>query len=88
VSLDGAAVNLDLTPDARNVALCYLGHLVRMRGDWISGPEIDAAERQKPGEGLAGQRWERVKRRLPQCLASLVQASPRKGYRLLPEALV
>jgi hypothetical protein len=83
VFLDGEAVPLDQTSEGREVALCYLGHLIRNGRDWISGPEIDAAEGDK---GLSGQLWHRVRARLPEALRVLIETDRRKGYRLAPAA--
>lgn len=85
ILLDDEPVPLDLTADRREVLLCYLGHLVRMQGDWISGPEIDADERRKP-RGLVRERWDRVRKNLPESLQQLIETNRRKGYRLKGEA--
>jgi hypothetical protein len=84
--LDGEPIRLDMTDDARQATLCYLGHLIRMAGDWITGPEIDAAERKRPAEGLAGVRWDRVRTRLPEPVRDLTEAGGPKGYRLTSAA--
>ena len=85
--LDGEPVPIDLTAEARAVTLCYLGHLIRAQGEWVSGSEIDLAEKQQPNEGLAGHRWDRIRKRLPDALRSLIETNRRKGYRLSGEAL-
>jgi hypothetical protein len=85
VRLDGEPVSLELIGEGRQAALCYLGHLLRVEGDWISGPEINAAEQQRPG-GLVNQRWDRVRASLPEQIQSLIESNRRKGYRLTPEA--
>jgi hypothetical protein len=86
VLLDGEQVSLELVGEGLRAALCYLGHLLRVQGQWISGGEINAAERQRRNEGLAGQRWDRVRSRLPEQIRSLIKSDRRKGYRLTPDA--
>jgi hypothetical protein len=85
VFLDGKKLALDLTENGREAALCFVGHLLRMGGDWISRSEIDLAERQKPNAGLSGQRWDRVRKGLPRALRHFIE-SGHKGYRLRPFA--
>jgi hypothetical protein len=87
VLLDGKQVPLGLTTEASDAALCFLHHLIEAHGDWISGPEITKAEAMKPGQGLAGQRWDRVKNKLPVPIRTLICSDRRKGYRIAPEGL-
>src|SRR5262249_13586541 len=49
VLLDGEPVPLDMTPEGRAKALCFLKHLIKEGGDWISGGDIDRAERDSQG---------------------------------------
>jgi hypothetical protein len=85
--LDGEAVPLDdLTADARAAALCFLGHLIRANGNYVSSGDIDRVERGKPGQGLAGSRWDRVRKGLPEALLALTESSRHKGYRLAARA--
>jgi hypothetical protein len=86
VSLDGKPVPLDMTAEAREVTLCYLGHLIRAGGEWISGPDINRAENDRGRNSLAGQRWDRVRASLPSPFQKLIQTDRRKGYRLSPAA--
>jgi hypothetical protein len=83
--LDGKEVTLDLTAERRDVALCYLGHLIRMGGDWISDPEVNEAEDER-ASGLSGTRWDRLRKKLPGDVRCLIETSPKKGARLRPEA--
>jgi hypothetical protein len=86
VLLDNEPVPLDMTPERRCVALCYIGHVVRMAGDWISGPDITHTEDAKGTKGLGGRRWERIHAALPKCLRDLIQLKKGAGHRLLPAA--
>jgi hypothetical protein len=81
VLLDGRQVPLEMTPEARNKALVYLGYLVKAAGDWVSGGDIDRAEQERPG-GLHGTRWDRVRRQLPEPIRALIHTNRRKGSRL------
>jgi hypothetical protein len=85
--LDGLAVSLDMTADRRASALCFLSHLIRAGGTWISSREINKAEDQKAGKGLPGERWDKVRRELPAHVSALIESRPGAGYRLIPEAL-
>jgi hypothetical protein len=82
VLLDCEPVSLDMTTEAAAVARCFLAHLIRAQGDWLSSTEIDTAEKRLPGGGLAGQVWYRVRKGLPEPLRALVESNRRKGYRL------
>jgi hypothetical protein len=86
ILLDGEAVRFDLTANAAQRARCFLRHVIRADGNWISGPEMDEEERQLQGQGLAGTKWDRVKSRLPKHVAALVQGRTGAGYRLRPTA--
>jgi hypothetical protein len=86
VLLDGEPVALSLTAEHRQVVLCYLGHLIRAAGDWVSTKDIDSAEDRRPGKGLAGQRWDKVRLGLPECLLQLTEARRGAGSRLVPAA--
>src|SRR5262249_53232892 len=86
VLLDGERVPLDMTRHALDARLCFLRHVTGAQGEWISGPEIDTAEKSRPNEGLCGQRWERVRKGLPEALRCLIESSRSKGYQLAPDA--
>jgi hypothetical protein len=86
VWLDDEKVPLAVTANRRDQILCYLGHLIRVEGDWISGADIDQAEAVQPNQGLAGVRWDRVKPDLPECLSSLIESKPGAGQGLMPSA--
>jgi hypothetical protein len=80
--LDGEAVVLNLTAEARGAAMCFLGHLIRAGGHFISSTDINQAERGRPQQGLSGIRWDRVRKTLPDQLLALTESQRRKGYRL------
>jgi hypothetical protein len=84
VHLDGNPLCLGDTSDARAAAVCFLTHLLRAKGNWLSGSEVDEAEEQRGGASLAGTRWDRVRRRLPESVRELIESSPMKGFRLAP----
>jgi hypothetical protein len=86
ILLDGEPVPLDVTAQRREDVLCFFRHLLRMKGDWISGPEIDRAEDARGSGSLAGMRWDRIRLDLPECLAALVESKQRAGHRLAPAA--
>jgi hypothetical protein len=85
VLLDDKEISLGLTAERRADALCYLGHLIRVGGDWISDSEVNAAETIL-GSGRAGVRWDRIRDGLPEDVRNLIETHKRKGSRLRPEA--
>jgi hypothetical protein len=78
VFLDGKAIPLDLTPDRRDAVLCLLRNLIRMRGQWISGPDINRAE-----IDFSGIRWDRVVRDLPEPIRARIESNRKLGYRII-----
>jgi hypothetical protein len=71
VLLDGHPVPLGLTAEASGDALTYLRAVIEAAPNWVSGPDI-----------ARGIRWDRVRKRLPARLRSLIETNRRKGYRL------
>jgi hypothetical protein len=86
VFLDGKAINLDLPNQRRAAALCFLGHVLTAAPNWISGKQINEAERIKPHAGLSGYRWHEIRRSLPAALSNLIESRTGAGYRLSPAA--
>jgi hypothetical protein len=85
--LDGLAVPLDMTTERRASALCFVSHLIRAGGNWISSSDINRAEDRKAGKGLPGERWDKVRRELPAHISSFIESRTGAGYRLTPEVL-
>jgi hypothetical protein len=85
VLLDGAHVPLDMGGESRAAAVCLLRHLLAAAGDWRSSTELNDMDRQGPCKGLHMDiRWDRVRKRLPACLLSLIDSHRSLGYRLSP----
>jgi hypothetical protein len=82
VLIEGSPVELDLTAEAREEALCFLGHVIAQGGGWISGPEIAEAERKQSGRDLRGTRWDRLVKKLPPEIRKHIESDRRKGYRV------
>jgi hypothetical protein len=86
VALDGQPVPLGLTEESRGAAACLLRHLLAAAGDWRSSTELNDMERAGPCMDHIEVRWDRVRKRLPPGLRSLIESDRRKGYRLSPAA--
>ena len=86
ILLDGARVTLDQTDESIKLTLCFLEHVLDADGDWRSSGDINRIERRKPNQGFSGTRWDRVFKKLPSSISSLIESNRRKGYRLRPEA--
>ena len=85
VTLDGEVLQLGGTAEANAAGRCFLGHLIAAGGVWVSGSDINRSEQHRRS-GHDGQRWDRVRKRLPDNLSGLVESNRRTGYRLSPEA--
>jgi hypothetical protein len=74
VSLDGHTVLLEMTAEARADIIKFLSYLIRENGGWISSSDMRLG------------RCDRLCKKLPSALLSLIEKKPRKGFRLLPDA--
>jgi len=82
VFVDGHEVPLDFTKEKLVDALCFIRHVVAMKGIWISGPEIADAEKKENKRDLENVRWDRVFNALPEQIKVHIESNRRKGYRL------
>jgi hypothetical protein len=75
IHLDGQPVPLNMTAEAEVETLRFLRALMQNGHSWTSGSSI--------GTGF---RWDRLKKKLPAKLRTLIEGKSGTGYRLLPKA--
>jgi hypothetical protein len=73
--LDGRRIDAEMTPEARQKALVYLGALIAAAGAYVSGGDL---ERQMGRRGERGH-WYRVRQSLPADVQALILTDRRKG---------
>jgi hypothetical protein len=75
-----------LTAESREAAVCFLTHLLKSGGEWRSSTELDEMEGDSSCNDHIGVRWDRILKKLPQRIQSLIETNRKKGNRLRPAA--
>jgi hypothetical protein len=66
-----------MTREKSAEALAFLSVLSQNPGQWQSSTDINDKY-----PTMKGTRWDRVKKRLPECVLKIIESNRRKGYRL------